>query len=413
MLFVRGDRTASSVSGPTTSANLRTSGTLFTPANPPSVINLAGNTFESIGNPYPSAIDLTALSLSGGVQDVFYVWDPKVTTSPSAYGLGAYQTFTRNGATYDVTPGGGSYPGGTCKTIESGQAFFVRAPVSAGSVTFTEACKVSGSSDVNRVPSNIASQIRTNMYVIVNGQKVLIDGNLVQFDASYQDIIDMHDAVKLGNTGENLGIKSRDKLLVVERRSPVKQADTIYYNLGQVRVKQYEFELVPRRLTQEGLEAFLEDKYLGTKTAVSLQDTTRIVFNVVNVPGSYATDRFRLVFRNTTKTENPAFETARNAGAESIEANKEVLPLETGIAVYPNPVENKKLQLQFVNQPLGKYSLQLVNNAGQQVYTGMLQLSIKDAIRLVQLESSLPAGVYSLSITDSNGKKTTQQVIIK
>ena len=413
MLFVRGDRTASSVSGPTTSANLRTSGTLFTPANPPSVINLAGNTFESIGNPYPSAIDLTALSLSGGVQDVFYVWDPKVTTSPSAYGLGAYQTFTRNGATYDVTPGGGSYPGGTCKTIESGQAFFVRAPVSAGSVTFTEACKVSGSSDVNRVPSNIASQIRTNMYVIVNGQKVLIDGNLVQFDASYQDIIDMHDAVKLGNTGENLGIKSGDKLLVVERRSPVKQADTIFYNLGQVRVKQYEFELVPRRLTQEGLEAFLEDKYLGTKTAVSLQDTTRIVFNVVNVPGSYATDRFRLVFRNTTKTENPAFETARNAGAESIEANKEVLPLETGIAVYPNPVENKKLQLQFVNQPIGKYSLQLVNNAGQQVYTGVLQLSIKDAIRLVQLESSLPAGVYSLSITDSNGKKTTQQVIIK
>lgn len=176
--------------------------------------------------------------------------------------------------------------------------------------------------------------------------------------------------------------------------------------------------MIPRRLTQEGLEAFLEDRYLGTRTAVSLQDTTRIAFSVVNVPGSYATDRFRLVFRNTTKTENPAFETGksetvRNGLQESTESTRQEMQMETGITVYPNPVINKKLQVQFVNQPAGKYSIQLVNNAGQQVYTGMTQVTGKEAVRQIQLDNSLPAGVYLLSFSDAEGKKSTQQVIIK
>ena len=422
MLFVRGDRTVSSVSGPTTSANLRTKGTLFTPANPPSVINLSANTFESVGNPYPSAIDLTALSLSGGVQDVFYVWDPKVTTSPSAYGLGAYQTFTRNGATYDVTPGGGSYPGGTSKTIESGQAFFVRAPAAVGSVTFTEGCKVSGSSDVNRAPVSNAGQLKTNLYVITGNSRVLLDGNMVQYDGLFSNNIDMDDAVKLGNTGENLGIKSQGSTLVVERRSLITQTDTIFYNLGQVRVKQYEFELMPRRLSREGLEAFLEDSYLGTRTAVSLQDTTRVLFNVVNVPGSYATDRFRVVFNVKKKTpvqpvDQGSFETARNSGTAdnsgSDVAKQSTSDLKAGISVYPNPVENKKIQVQFVNQAAGQYNIQLVNNAGQQVYSAIMQLTGTNATKSIQLDGSTPAGVYQLTIFSTDGNKSSQQVLIK
>ena len=418
MLFVRGDRTVSSVSGPTTSANLRTKGTLFTPANPPSVINLSANTFESVGNPYPSAIDLTALSLSGGVQDVFYVWDPKVTTSPSAYGLGAYQTFTRNGATYDVTPGGGSYPGGTSKTIESGQAFFVRAPAAVGSVTFTEGCKVSGSSDVNRAPVSNAGQLKTNLYVITGNSRVLLDGNMVQYDGLFSNNIDMDDAVKLGNTGENLGIKSQGSTLVVERRSLITQTDTIFYNLGQVRVKQYEFELMPRRLSREGLEAFLEDSYLGTRTAVSLQDTTRVLFNVVNVPGSYATDRFRVVFNVKKKTKNhpvfAAFETAKgNTGQADIAIKAKVNQhksqsgelLVPGVEVYPNPVINKSLQLKFTSLPAGEYNLELIYSNGMKQFLNSLQITEGKTTYSVNLPHFIAPGIYRLQVSGNDNIK--------
>lgn len=424
MLFVRGNRTATTVSGPTTSANLRTKGTLFTPATPPPVINLAANTFESVGNPYASAIDLTALNLTGGVQDVFYVWDPKLTTAPSAYGFGAYQTFTRNGAVYDVTPGGGSYASGTSKTIESGQAFFVRAPSAPGSITFTENCKVSGSSDVNRVPVSNESQLRTNLYVITGNGRVLLDGNLVQFHQSYSGKTDMEDALKISNTSENLGISSNGNILVVERRKPVQRTDTLFYNLGKVRVKQYQFELIPRAIAQEGLEAFLEDKYLGTRTAINLRDTTLVTFNVINVPGSYATDRFRLVFNVSKKSREDLpvrdiAETGRNndiSGKGNLAAeidgqhNSGSIP---GISVYPNPVENKNIQVQFVSPEPGRYTFQLLTKAGQQVYFGTELLQGKNTGIQIQLDRSTPAGVYLLIITSAAGNKISQNVLIK
>ena len=424
MLFVRGNRTVANIITPATSANLRTKGTLFTPATPPAVINLAANTFESVGNPYASAIDLTALNITGGVQDVFYVWDPKLTTAPSAYGFGAYQTFTRNGATYDVTPGGGSYATGTCKTIESGQAFFVRAPSAPGSVTFAENCKVNGSRDVNRVPVSNESQLRTNLYVITGNDRVLLDGNLVQFDHSFSNETGMEDALKIGNTGENLGITSKGNILVVERRKPVQRTDTLFYNLGKVRVKQYQVELIPRGMAQEGLEAYLEDKYLGTRTAVDLRDTSLISFNVVNVPGSYATDRFRLLFKINKKSrqEIPVKdirETVKNndisgKGVVSVDADKQS---DSGnkptITVYPNPVENKNIQVQFLNIESGQYSIQVINHAGQQVYNGPEMLYGKNNSRQIQLDRSLPAGVYQLIITSATGYIITQNVVIK
>ena len=54
---------------------------------------------------------------------------------------------------------------------------------------------------------------------------------------------------------------------------------------------------VADNLDQPGLAAFLEDNYLGIKTAVSLSDTTRIDFTIINDPGSYAPGRFRLIFK--------------------------------------------------------------------------------------------------------------------
>ena len=420
MLFVRGDRSVQNTSTPATYTTLRTKGTLYTPANPPSVTNLAANTFQSLGNPYASAIDLTLLSRTGGVQDVYYVWDPKLTIgSYSPYGLGGYQTFVRNGSTYDVIPGGGSYPTEICKTIESGQAFFVRAPLAIGTVSFTEACKATGSNLVTRAPmapiTTRFKQLRTNLRVITAGESILIDGNRVQYNESWSNNIDIEDAVKIGNTGENLGIARNGNTLAVERRSSLQKTDTIFYKLGQLRVQQYEFEFIPTDIVQPGMTAYLEDKYLHTSTVVSLQDTSRVRFNIVNIPGSYAADRFMLVFRKKTvgiPVINVNADTRRNNGVEAVEGTspEKMIP---GITVYPNPVVNKMMQVQFSKQSPGNYSIQLTSSMGQVVYNGSIKLSNGDMIKPVRLNESIAAGTYQLTVVSETGSKTTQQIIIQ
>lgn len=301
MVLVRGDRSVTAFNQPATATVLRAKGKLFTPADPPPVTSVLPGRFESIGNPYASAIDFAQVTKTGGVQtDFFYMWDPKLTITAGAganspYGLGGFQTFSWNGSSFDVTPGGGSYSG-TNRFIESGQAFFVAAPFAGGTVSFSENCKVSGSNNVNRVMSRY-KQLRSNLYVINGADQVLLDGNLVQYDVSFSNEVDVQDAEKLINSGENLGINNNGKILAIERRKDIVKADTIHLNLGQVRVQQYMFEFIPDGLQMQGLVAFLEDDYQRSSTPLNMDDTTRIMFNIINNPGSYAANRFRIVFR--------------------------------------------------------------------------------------------------------------------
>ena len=304
MLLVRGDRSVTAFNQAATATILRTTGKLYTVGSeaPPST-TVAGGTFESIGNPYASAINFNNLGRTGGVQDIFYIWDPKLTISDnSAYGLGGYQTFVGPGPTYTVVPGGGSYTNGNTQ-IESGQAFLVHAPFTGGTVSFAENCKVDGSNVVTRQAGANVKSIRNNLYVSTAGNWVLLDGVLSQFDASYSNTVDAMDALKLNNISENLSLARDGKKLVAERRSEIQNDDTLYYNLGLLRVQQYQFEFITKEFTDANVTAFLEDSYLQTSTPVDLlHDTTRVLFSIVNIPGSYAADRFKLVFKKLTPT---------------------------------------------------------------------------------------------------------------
>ena len=302
MVLVRGDRSVVTSNAPANATVLRAKGRLYQPTNAPATVNVMGGKFESIGNPYASAIDYRSLSFTGGVQtDFFYMWDPKLTTTfgnggNSTYGLGGFQTFSWNGTDFDVTPGGGSYAGNN-RFIESGQAFFVAAPFNAGTVSFGENAKVSGSHNVNRVASKPIPQLMTRLHVVSGENTVLVDGVKVQFNAGYSNRVDEKDAVKLINGSENLGLMREGKKLAVESRNPISLNDTVFLNLTQLKIQTYQFEFVPKLLGGQGLTAYLEDRYLRNRTIISLNDTTRFNFSVINNPGSYAADRFIIVFR--------------------------------------------------------------------------------------------------------------------
>ena len=120
---------------------------------------------------------------------------------------------------------------------------------------------------------------------------------MIQYADDYSNDVDGMDGKKIVNASENLSIVSGGKNLIIERRQPIVSSDTIFYHLTNVRVQPYRLEFIFSNLSADGLQGFVEDSYTKTKTPLSLEGTTIVNFNIENIPGSYAADRFRIVFR--------------------------------------------------------------------------------------------------------------------
>lgn len=295
-LYVRGNRSIvpSGSSTGTSSTTLRSTGSLY--VGDVSTSNIASGNFALIGNIYASPIDFTQLSNKTNLDNAFYVWDPKLLLGGS---LGHYQLFS--GST--TTPWTPLYPGGSYNSIpnsriETGEAFFVHATGGTGSLTMNESSKLAGTVDVFRpqAPSTVSSQLTTNLYEA----NTLADVAVSVFNNNYSNAVDVNDAVKLSNTGINMGISRDGKTLSIESRQPVSVTDTIYFNLWNLTQQSYKLEFVPNNFNAAGLTAYLQDNYLNTSTAIDLSSKASISFTVDANAASSAANRFRLVFANNS-----------------------------------------------------------------------------------------------------------------
>ena len=91
----------------------------------------------------------------------------------------------------------------------------------------------------------------------------------------------------MANAGENLSIRTAGILLAIERRHTITMPDTIFLNLTSVQVRQYQFSFDAENLIT-GIDGFLEDNYLHTRTPLNLSGNTVVNFSIENIPGSYA-----------------------------------------------------------------------------------------------------------------------------
>lgn len=297
--FVRGDRSCTPANATVSTTVLRTTGTLKTGNQ---VFSVLAGKFASIGNPYASPIDLRKLD-TVNLTSTFYVWDPKLT---GTYGLGAYQMLYKSGTEYRVMPGGGSYGAlnSFVDTLESGQAFFVRAGASAGTLTVKENAKTIGARAMSRIGDGgngftaSGSQAVYSLLSLVDpGTTTLVDGAMAAYDPTFSNAVDYDDALKMSNTSENVSIKREGTLLAIERRQTITQNDTIFLNLTGLRAHQYQWDLILDNMDAPGLTAFFIDKYLATSSPLTMAGTNTIIFDVVNIPGAYAPDRFMIVFK--------------------------------------------------------------------------------------------------------------------
>ena len=291
--FVRGDRACIPANSSVAPTILRSTGTLKTGNQ---AFNVTAGKYAAIGNPYASAVDLRRLDTTG-LTTAFYIWDPLLS---GIYGLGAYQTIYKSGANYLVLPGGGSYGpvNSGADTVESGQAFFVKARATGtGTLTFKESAKNIGLRTQNRNVDVLESQVITLLSLHDPGSNTLVDGTIASFDPAYNNAVDDDDITKMLNTGESLGLMRNGTLLAIEERHSITTDDTLFLNISGERAHDYQFDITLQNMDNAGRTAFLIDRYLNTTTPLNFASVNSQVFTVVNLPGSYAQNRFIIVLR--------------------------------------------------------------------------------------------------------------------
>ncbi|MEP6750517.1 MAG: hypothetical protein ABJB86_22460, partial [Bacteroidota bacterium] len=299
MLFVRGDRNVNTYNGLPNNTNMRSRGTLFTSFNPPASVPVMANLFQSVGNPYASRIEFNKVYLaSSGIDDVFYVWDPKLN---GTYNLGGYQTLS--GITGYIPSAGGPltyYQAGISSPfIESGQAVFVHGNGSGGNVNFNEQCKVAGNRLVNKgavINENSFPNRQFLFTSLFSNSGMIADGNIVAFQGGFGNGLNQYDAEKIINAGENFGIICNEKILAVEAREPISDYDTIFYHFQNLRQQSYTLRFFPVNISTT-LTAFLVDRFNNNSTVINLMDSSVFDFIITADIASADPDRFILVFK--------------------------------------------------------------------------------------------------------------------
>lgn len=308
MLFVRGDRKnygqiTSQFKTPTVTT-LRPRGQLFTGSK---TVTGATAGFQVVGNPYAASIDFHKLYTTNPKTGTwpanasYYIWDPHLGTQ------GAFVALTWNGVDSftRATPfASGYYNSNDSRYIASGSAIMVNFPSAGSNFQITENDKVTASTSnyFRPLPGAATGKLQVVLNTVAGGQANVTDGALILLDNNANNGVDIEDMLKLGNFKENIVIETGSKLLALERRAMVNENDTIFYGLYRMEQKHYQLKVIMNNVTRNPfLSAFFEDKYLRTKTPVNIEGETVIDFDVTADAGSYASGRFRLVFKRSVK----------------------------------------------------------------------------------------------------------------
>jgi len=81
------------------------------------------------------------------------------------------------------------------------------------------------------------------------------------------------------------------------------------------------------------------------------------------------------------------------------------------ITIYPNPITNGIINLQFINQPAGKYGIRLMNQLGQIIVSKQVVRMNGSNTETIQWNYNLSHGVYQLEVLYPNGEVKVIKVI--
>lgn len=82
------------------------------------------------------------------------------------------------------------------------------------------------------------------------------------------------------------------------------------------------------------------------------------------------------------------------------------------VSIYPNPVSNRTIALQFRDMVAGVYRLRLLNNMGQAMMTTEFSHPGGTATKTIELDKDIRAGTYHMEIIKPDNTKTVQKLVI-
>ncbi len=263
--------------------------------------------YTLIGNPYASPVDFTKVLTNGsttGVYNKFWSWDPNINV------VGAYVLFDAIAGYNPVkVPASATGTTGQTKIIQSKQAVFVQTSnASSPKVVFKEVDKDAVNNQAAYRPAELPSapMLASNIYYIENKEKkVLLDGNMVQSAKEFTNqVSNSEDAIKFININENFGIRNGSQLLILDRRAPFTENDTIFYTLTKTSRRKYQLEFIAEKINGDNLVAYLEDSYLKTATPINMTGETWTEFEINAEAASADVNRFRVVFKKAAQFTN-------------------------------------------------------------------------------------------------------------
>jgi hypothetical protein len=421
-LFIRGSRAVDlslAVSAPADNTVLRIKGTLNETGIDANNVtkNLTGNTGEIlfIGNPFASSVDLThvidGIRTSGFVPNKFWVWDPKLE---GAAGVGGYVVYTDGIWAPLIPESGGNYDSYNPINLQSGEAFMVQLSSSNASIQFQQGDKSTSQAQVFGLKATAQQShpaIYTNLMQQSGNNLSLLDGVAAGF-GNYSASVDDKDAQKQWNIDENMALVRNEARLAIELRSLPVLSDTLFFKLF-LRQHPYTLQIFSRDLPANTLQGWLVDKYLNTKTAVNLYDTTLYSFTPNTDTNSYR-NRFMLVYKRMfIATPVPVTKVANQANPGTT-GNANSIATETGsISVHPNPIKTgEKVMLQFSNMAKGKYQVTVTNAAGKALTERAIEHDSGSNTYTLQTDARWAAGNYFIKITGENGYSLNTKLVI-
>ncbi|MBD2714236.1 fibronectin type III domain-containing protein [Microvirga sp. STR05] len=323
-----------------------------------------------VGNPYPSPLDWSTVSIPAGLNGAIYVHQ-----SPSQYGTN-YRSY-QNGV--------GGNP-----LIASAQGFFVRTSTAGATPTLTLTNANRVTSFAQQVSFNRGPETRPLLQLAVrNTAGTSLDDTYVYFEqGATAGIDDRYDAYKLRNSSSNLSTVVGSEEMSINGLAPLTGAEVVVpLRLSVPQAGTYTFQAAQLLNFGTGAEVFLRDAQSGTLQSLSQQPNYTFTLG----SASSAT-RFSLVFRGTT---------ALGTGTGLLAAQ---------VAVFPNPAHHS-FQLTMPAVVGGKsVKATLLNSLGQVITERTLPVTSTGVQAQFDVQH-LAQGVYILRMETASGPVTKRVTV--
>lgn len=345
--------------------------------------------FNLVANPYPSSINMNALTFTGTVGSSFWVLNP-------GRGITGDGTANRNAAVYLNAP---TLAGGILfdalapeYVLPAGAAFFVRGGAGpTASINFTEAAKTNTKTSTDPVlrRDEVSSQYGPNsLQLALYSGDSWIDRTLVFFREEANAGMDRLDGTKMANPRVNFFTVSEDDwALSIDTRPYVGEASRIPLHILSpamtYTMKVEDFDM------NSGQDLYLHDRFLDKR--VKLERNMEYSFQVTSDPNSRG-HRFDIVM-----------------GVEVV-TSLQNLQQNLNVFLMPNPAEQQVAVTIQRSDVIAEARVRIVDSRGVQLFESSIAPDAEP--RIDYPVGSLPKGVYLVEVVHGT-QRMVKRLLVK